>query len=138
MLDLVGQFMNSSLDSTKEKEEKENYSINVSLFNKTNGPNKKELYKKIILEAMKIIKMKETDVKKFRTKLMQGDDNFKTVTNLALVMEAMITCIGKYSSYTSGKPWCINSAFKKLKMTFKNLDNLAEIQSGGDLNTGNS
>lgn len=95
--------------------------VNMNLFNKSNPAEKKELYKKIILEALEIIREKETNYESFKAKVMNGSRSFKTKLALSKIMRSLIQCIGKFESHYNCD-WDITTAFSKLRQTFKELD----------------
>lgn len=131
---ILDQFMGSDDKNPEQNTQKEStpkldndpYSegVDMDLFNKANGPNKKELYKAIIIEALKILLLKNKDFESFKDKMQNGGNSFKTKAALALILESLIKCIGKYEVYFQ-KDWDINQAYKKLRKTFQNLDNMS-------------
>ena len=104
----------------------------MDLFNKANGHDKKELYKAIFRESMKILIIKGKNPREFMQRVRTGTESFRTQASLAVILEAIIMCIGKFEQYHK-KHWDINKAYKQLRKTFKNMDQDSGFRTQEDL-----
>jgi flagellar motor protein MotB len=77
----------------------DNKEVNFNLFNKLNGHDKKELYKKIFKESLETLLKMEKDREGFRNKLKRSDESYRTKTILAVILGQLIRCIGHFEHY---------------------------------------